>query len=70
MKIKLGQKARDLITGFEGIVTQRCECIDGSVQYMLEKQTTERSEAVWLEDNRLAITDERVISVPQREQEE
>ena len=33
--IELGQKAKDKITGFEGILTARCQYITGCDQYQL-----------------------------------
>ena len=32
-KFKLGQRVRDLVTGFEGVATSRVEYINGCVQY-------------------------------------
>jgi hypothetical protein len=31
--IKLGQKAKDKVTGFEGIIVTRLECLFGCTQY-------------------------------------
>lgn len=31
MKIKLGQKVKDTVTGFQGTVTMRAECLGGPV---------------------------------------
>lgn len=37
-KHKLGLKAKDKITGFEGIITARCEYLTGCNQYCLTPQ--------------------------------
>lgn len=34
--INLGAKVKDRVTGFDGIVTARCEHLDGTVQFMVE----------------------------------
>jgi hypothetical protein len=36
MKIKLGKKYRDTISGFEGVATGRFEYLHGCVRYQLE----------------------------------
>ena len=34
-EIKLGDKAKDLVSGFIGIVDQRIECLNGCIRYGL-----------------------------------
>jgi len=34
-KIKLGDKAKDLVSGFVGIVESRIECLNGCIRYNL-----------------------------------
>lgn len=36
MKFELGEKAKDKLTEFEGIVTARCEFLNGCIQYELQ----------------------------------
>ena len=38
MEIKLGQKVRDKITGFEGIATAKTEFLNGCVQYEVTRK--------------------------------
>ena len=37
-KFELGAKLRDVVTGFEGIATERVEMLNGCVQYQLVEQ--------------------------------
>lgn len=41
MNIKLGQKVRDKVTGFEGIATARVEYLSGCVQFCVKPKMTE-----------------------------
>lgn len=34
-KVKLGDKAKDLVSGFEGIITNKVECLNGCNRYVL-----------------------------------
>lgn len=36
MKIKLGNKVRDKVTGYEGVATARVEYLNGCVQYCVK----------------------------------
>jgi hypothetical protein len=53
--IKLGQKVRDAITGFEGIATAKVEYINGCVQFGIQPQATDGKmpESVYLDHQRL-----------------
>lgn len=61
MKLKLGQKAKDKITGFEGIVTGCAEYLTGCDQYVLqpkcEKQGT-YPDGQWFDEGRLELVGE------------
>jgi hypothetical protein len=46
MTIKLGQKVRDVITGFEGIATARVEYLNGCIQYCVKQQKLAKDGAV------------------------
>ncbi|MDR0682044.1 MAG: hypothetical protein LBG15_09395 [Dysgonamonadaceae bacterium] len=41
MSIKLGQKVRDIVSGFEGITTAKCEYLNGCVQYGVTPVSTD-----------------------------
>lgn len=43
-KIKLGDKVRDKISGYEGIAVARCEFINGCVQYTVARKLKSNQE--------------------------
>lgn len=61
MKIELGARARDGITGFEGRVTGRCEYITGCNQVLLAPPVGEKGEARdahWFDEQRVVLLDD------------
>lgn len=63
----LGKKAKDLVTGFKGVIT--CVSFDlyGCVQAVLTNESNKEGkwESAWFDVKRLRITDEkRVMEVP------
>ncbi len=59
MTIELGQKVKDSLTGFEGVVTAKAEYLDGCVRYLVqptELASGKMVDAEWIDINRL--TDE------------
>jgi hypothetical protein len=73
-KFELGIKCKDVVTGFEGIVTDRCEHLNGCNTYGISPQKTEAGKPVntsWFDENRIEITgkgielheQKRIISV-------
>jgi hypothetical protein len=56
MKIKLGDRAKDRISGFEGVVTARTEWLTGVVRYGLEPEALrdgKPGEIQWFDEGRL-----------------
>ncbi len=56
--IKLGQKVRDRVTGFEGIATSRVEYLNGCVQYCVKPKTREDGkmpEGEYIDDAQLEV---------------
>lgn len=56
--IAQGSEVRDRITGFNGLVTGRCQYITGCNQYLVQPSTNEKGEFVearWFDENRLVI---------------
>lgn len=54
----LGKKVKDIVSGFSGIATARCEYLNGCVQYQLEaplSKTGERKKE-WFDEGQLSIT--------------
>jgi len=40
MEIKLGDKVKDLVTGFVGLIETRVECLNGCIRYGLVESET------------------------------
>lgn len=63
--IQLGQKGRDVITGFEGTCTGKCQYISGCNQALLTPHglTSEgkTKEGFWFDEQRIQVTDEARI---------
>lgn len=61
--MKLGDKVRDVITGFEGIVTGHAEYVTGCDQYLLQPQIKAEAkdatfpEPRWFDENRLSVVE-------------
>ena len=56
--IELGQKAKDKITGFEGILTGRCEYLYGCDQYLITPSVDKegkRQDGEWFDDGRIEV---------------
>lgn len=56
--IELGKKARDRITGFEGVITGRAQYLTGCDQYVLTPSVKDGSyqASQWFDEGRLEIT--------------
>jgi len=58
--IKLGEKVRDLVTGFEGIVVARCEYLYGSARLgvvSLELKDGLPRDSFWEEERRFEVVE-------------
>ncbi len=66
--VKLGDKARDTINGFEGIVTGRAEYLYGCVQVLVAPTTLTAEgkcpDSVWLDEGRVEVVAEEEIDRP------
>jgi len=62
-KFKLGQLAQDIITGFKGIITARCDYITGCNQYSLagEAKDNKPAEYQWFDETRMKIVGETKV---------
>jgi len=55
----LGTKAKDNITGFEGIITASIQYIHGDTQYFLEAPVKDgKAENAWIVEDRLEAVEE------------
>ena len=53
---KFGENVKDKITGFQGIVTGKCEYITGCAQYLVQPRCKKMNEYVqgkWFDEERL-----------------
>ena len=62
---ELGKKAKDKITGFEGIITMRAEHLFGCNTYgiapqVYDKEKCKRGDTEWFDEGRIEITGEGV----------
>lgn len=59
--MKLGQKAKDKVTGFSGRITGRTTYLTGCDQYLIQptaKSEGEFQDARWFDEQRLSVFDE------------
>lgn len=67
MRYTFGDKAKDKITGFEGIVTGFTRFITGCDQYCLTPQGVDKEgktvESKWFDENRIEITAKQVVVI-------
>lgn len=67
MNIKLGQKVRDKITGFMGVVTGKVQYISGCHQALVAPAASvdgrSLGEPQWFDEQRLLVTDAKPIKL-------
>lgn len=66
MKVKLGQKVRDIITGFEGTATGRTEYLTGCVQISIVPPVDKDGkvqEGHWFDEDRLQIIEAKPVKL-------
>ena len=63
--MKFGQKAKDKITGFEGILTGKCNYITGCSQWLVSPPVKDGDfkEAKWIDEQRLEVIEGAEILV-------
>lgn len=55
-KFQLGEKLKDTVTGLTGIATQKCEMLNGCVQFYLQpprKKSGDKQAGDWVDDQQL-----------------
>ena len=55
-KFESGDTAKDIITGFKGIIVGRCNYLTGCNQYLLQpksKKMDTKIESIWFDENRI-----------------
>jgi hypothetical protein len=64
--INLGDKVRDVVTGFTGIVTSRTAHINGCIQYGVKSNKLQNGKPVdaeWVDEKQLVVVKAGVIKV-------
>lgn len=59
----LGKKVKDIVTGFEGIATGRCEYLNGCIQYRVEPPMKADGTTIidkWIDHGQLEVTGDGV----------
>ena len=62
-KLAFGLKAKDKITGFEGVLTGRCAYISGCTQWLVAPTAKENDfkSATWFDEQRLEVIESEAI---------
>ena len=63
-KFSNGDKVKEKITGFEGVITGTCFYITGCDQYLVvpkSKKPNVKSEGAWYDEGRLDLVEENVL---------
>jgi hypothetical protein len=62
MKIELGKKGKDKVTGIEGMITGKCEYLYGCTQYCIvpESKDNKHSEGYWYDEGRIEVIGEGI----------
>ena len=71
--IKLGQKVKDKVTGFQGIAITKCIYLNGCIQYSVQPPVNEKGESPksnWVDEGQLIVVDHGILPEPLPEPEE
>lgn len=54
-RLDLGQRVKDTVTGFSGVITARCEYLTGCIQYSVTAEKLENGDSRqnWFDEDRL-----------------
>ena len=66
METQLGNTAKDVITGFQGVVIVKCQYLTGCSQSLLVPRANQDGEVktMWVDDDRLEAVDTPTIVLP------
>lgn len=65
--IKLGDEAKDVITGYRGIITAKIEYLTGQIDYKIQKQSSDSDKyagSEWINENYLLYVSDGVHIEP------
>lgn len=60
--LSFGQEVRDVISGFKGIITGKCDYISGCEQYLVQpkgKTSDKKPESIWFDVDRLKLVSKK-----------
>lgn len=70
VEIKIGDVAKDRVTGFKGVVIGRTEWLNGCARLGLQSQSLKDGspiDAVWFDENQLELVKRSVVKPVQKE---
>lgn len=64
-KFNLGQKVRDTVTGFSGIIVRSAICLNGCIQYVVQppinkSETNKFPDTVWIDEAQIEVIDQGI----------
>ena len=64
-RINLGDKAKDIVTGFEGTVTGHAKYLTGCDQYVLTPPAIDGklNDAGWFDENRIEVLEKKTVNL-------
>jgi hypothetical protein len=64
--IKLGNKVKDKVSGIEGIVTGRCEYLNGCVQFCVTTKVGKDNKGAspWIDEGQLVVLGQGIAAKP------
>lgn len=68
-KFRLGNRVKDIVTGFTGIATAKCEYLNGCIQYCVKppvKEEDKMPEGIYIDEGQLEFVDSGLI-MPKKE---
>lgn len=67
---KLGDRAKDAVTGFEGIVIGRTEYLNGCIRFGIQPQKVTRegkvADSEWFDEKQLIVTADEAVTVAKK----
>lgn len=66
MQFELGTKAKDKITGFQGVITGRVQYLTGCDQYLIQPECGSDGkypDSYWIDENRIDLVDATVMEI-------
>lgn len=64
--MQMGDKMRDMISGYEGIATGRTAYMNGCVKWLLERELDKdgKEQSCWFDEQRLNVIESKAFTLP------